>query len=186
MDGGNSSRVRLGQRVGWLFGRAFWAGMLALHLGPILAGFVLSGKALALDAAGILRLAMLLASAAFFAFKFADVSWLRLRPGWRSAVVSAMIVALLHLSAVDRAIGTDFSSSPERLTAVLLTGGLVSAEFFARRVRRLFAWPVGARPREGQSVTLCLDGCASPSILCIQPLQRCYASPRALRAPPLA
>lgn len=121
-------------RVLW---RAFWVLMLGLHLGPILS---LSGAfGTTTEADRGVRLALLLASSLFFALKIADVRWLRLLPGWRSTVVSVMVLALLHLGPIERAAGTHLIGGEAKL--VLFAGGafaLDSVQCGLRRIRLAF------------------------------------------------
>ncbi|MEK7732140.1 MAG: hypothetical protein AAB363_09830, partial [Planctomycetota bacterium] len=94
--------------------------MLVFHVGAIRsAWFALDG--LSDDAEWLssgFRFLALIGSAVFFALKIADVSWLRLKPGWRSAISSLVIVALLHVSVVDRAVEGELSYSPVHLGVV--------------------------------------------------------------------
>jgi hypothetical protein len=174
------------RRVAWLSWRAFWAVMLALHLVPIFSGLGITGSAADTDKVAGLRLAMLLASAAFFALKMADVRWLRLKPGWRSAVASAAIIGLLHMGAVDRALGTDFSASPQHLTAVLLTGGLLTPDSAWRRLQALRSfWKTSSVVRHSRAprgAFFVVYGWEDSTSL----FQHCYASPCSLRGPPSA
>ena len=110
-----------------LLKRAFWVFILVLHVGAIRSTwFVLDGMS---DNAEWLssgfRFLALIGSAVFFALKIADVSWLRLRPGWRSFISSLMIVALLHVNAVQRLAAGERMSSPTPLSAVLFVAVLV-------------------------------------------------------------
>lgn len=119
----------------WAAWRAFWVGMLAVHLVPILTlSGLLGGEAGSPDR--ILRLLMLLASAGFFGLKIIDVSWLRVNPGWRSTVVSLLVVALLHLGVLERSTGVDLINPLPASQMVMLAGGVAAAEVL-RRVMRL-------------------------------------------------
>lgn len=106
---------------GWLR-RIFWAAMLGLHLGPIAACWRSLAAAEAAPAA--IRLGILLTAAVFFALKVADVPWLRVKPGWRTWVASSIVIALLHLGAVDRAAGTRVADTPGHLGIVLFIGAV--------------------------------------------------------------
>ena len=115
--------------------RAFWLGMLVLHVGAIrsaaLTVFASTGVASPPD--GGLRLFALSIAGIFFAFKFVDVPWLRLKRGWRSAVASLVIVALLHVNAVQRLAAGETMSSPTPLSAVLFVAVLVDVGAVRRR-----------------------------------------------------
>ncbi len=151
--------------------RAFWLGMLVLHLGAIrsAAPTVFASAGVASPPDGGLRLFALSIAAIFFALKFADVPWLRLKRGWRSAIASLVIVALLHVNAVQRLAAGERMSSPTPLSAVLFAAVLVdvgavrrqglhlwnavvrvSTDRARRRGRRSYpwnaAWPEAAIP----------------------------------------
>jgi len=119
--------------------RAFWLVILVFHVGAIrsvwvaLEGMSVDGEWLSSG----FRFLALIGSAVFFALKIADVSWLRLRPGWRSAISSLVIVALLHVSVVDRVIEGELSYSPVHLGVVLFIGSLVEFDGLRRAMLRL-------------------------------------------------
>jgi len=119
--------------------RAFWLFMLVFHVGAIRSAWCaldgLSGDAEWLSTGS--RFLALIGSAVFFALKIADVSWLRLKPGWRSAVSSLVIVALLHVNVVDRAVEGELSYSPVHLGVVLFVGTLVEFDVLRRAVQRI-------------------------------------------------
>lgn len=136
--------------------RAFWLFILVFHVGAIRsAWFALDG--LSGDAewlSSVFRFFALIGSAVFFALKIADVSWLRLKPGWRSAVSSLVIVALLHVSVVDRATDGELSYSPVHLGVVLFVGSLVEFDGLRRtmlRIRGLIAHRLGTLPPRSAS-----------------------------------
>jgi hypothetical protein len=132
--------------------RAFWFFLLVFHIGAIRSAWS------ALDGpsgdpqwlSNGFRFLALIGSAVFFALKIADVSWLRLKPGWRSAVSSLVIVALLHVNVVDRATEGELSYSPAHLGVVFFVGTLVEFDGLRRamlRVRGLIAHRVvGVQP----------------------------------------
>ena len=139
-----------------LLKRAFWLFMLVFHVWAIRsAWFALDG--LPGDAEWLssgFRFLVLIGSAVFFALKIADVSWLRLKPGWRSAISSLVIVALLHVSVVDRAVEGELSYSPVHLGVVLFVGSLVEFDGLRRamlRVRGLIAHRLVALPSPAAS-----------------------------------
>ena len=117
-----------------LLWRAFWVFMLALHLGPILTLAGVFGPSGEPDRG--VRLAMLAASALFFALKIADIHWLRVVPGWRSSVCSIMVLGLLHLGPVERAAETKLLAGGE-VRLALFAGGLLSVEAVRRGLRRI-------------------------------------------------
>jgi hypothetical protein len=122
-----------------LLKRAFWVFILVLHVGAIRSTwFVLDGMS---DNAEWLsswfRFLALIGSAVFFALKIADVSWLRLRPGWRSFISSLVIIALLHVNVLDRATKGELSYSPTHLGIVLCVGTLVEFDGLRRAMLRV-------------------------------------------------
>lgn len=125
--------------------RAFWLFLLILHIGAIRSAW--SGlNGLWVDADWLsngLRFLALLASACFFVLKIADVAWLRLNPGWRSAVSSLVIVALLHVNVVDRVAAGERVSAPTPLSAILFVAVLVDGETVRRLGARL--WNIASR-----------------------------------------
>jgi hypothetical protein len=113
--------------------------MLVFHVGAIRSAWFaldgLSGDAEWLSSG--FRFLILIGSAVFFALKIADVSWLRLKPGWRSAISSLVIVALLHVSVVDRAVEGELSYSPVHLGVVFFVGSLVEFDGLRQGVLRI-------------------------------------------------
>ncbi len=90
----------------WLYclKRLFWAVMLILHTAPIHAVTLRAlqssnNQAVVESWWSLIGLGL---SAIFFVLKVADVSWLRRNPGWRSAVASTMIVAVVHVGVLER------------------------------------------------------------------------------------
>jgi hypothetical protein len=115
--------------------RAGWLGIFFIHLGAIRSAalnvYASAGVASRPDSG--LRLFALSIAAIFFALKFADVPWLRLKHGWRSAIASLVIVALLHVNAVQRLADGESMSSPTPLSAVLFAAVLVDVGTVRRR-----------------------------------------------------
>lgn len=104
----------------------FWLSLLLLHGAALPSiGSALASPAGVADRLGLLvRLVGLTASALFFVLKVADVRWLRLRPGWRSAVAAVIVVALLHVGVVDRAVAGTLAVDPAPVGVVLFLGSL--------------------------------------------------------------
>jgi len=120
--------------------RTGWLGILFIHLGAIRSAALnvfASADTTSPPDSG-LRLLALTAAAVFFALKFADVPWLRLKRSWRSAVSSLVIVALLHVNAVQRLADGERMSSPTPLSAVLFVAVLVDVETVRRRSVQLW------------------------------------------------
>jgi len=118
--------------------------MLALHLVPILTLSGLAGG----ETGGpdrVVRLVMLLASAGFFALKVIDVSWLRVKPGWQSTVVSLLVIALLHVGVLERSTGVNVVDVLPASQLVMLAGGAAAAEVLRRVIRRIQAAPWAPR-----------------------------------------
>jgi hypothetical protein len=126
--------------------RAGWLGMLVLHLGAIRSAAlnVFASAGAAPPPGSGLRLFALSIAAIFFALKFADVPWLRLKRSWRSAISSLVIVALLHVNAVQRLADGERMASPTPISAVLFVAVLVDVG--AVRRRGLHLWNAVVRP----------------------------------------
>lgn len=172
-----------------LMKRVFWVFILVLHVGAIRSTwFILDGMSGNADrlSSGF-RFLALIGSAIFFALKIADVSWLRLRPGWRSFISSLVIVALLHVNVVDRATKGELSYSPTQLGIVLCVGTLVEFDGLRRAMLRVRGF-----------IAHCLAALSSPAASYAQSHRRTYLNtlrpPRWLvstgvvapRAPPLS
>jgi len=122
--------------------RTFWTGMLVLHVGAIRSvwlGLHTPG-AEGDTVAGAVRVATLGLSVVFFLLKIADVRWLRLKPGWRSTVSAIVVVAVLHISVLDRASRREIYYSPAHLGFVLCIGTLLEVEGLRRMLRRTPPW----------------------------------------------
>lgn len=121
--------------------RLFWLVMLLFHVGAIRAAWSgLFDPTAAPDwALGGIRLAVLIASAAFFALKIADVAALRLKSGWKPLVASIVVVALLHVNVLERAVESDSPYSPAPIAAMAIVGALVESSTLRRGLVRLSA-----------------------------------------------
>ncbi len=117
--------------------RLFWLGLVALHVSAI-ASLAADLPASAADTRviAIFRLVALCTSVGFFILKIVDVPWLRLRSGWRSIVTFTIVIALIHVGAIDNAIAGELHVSPYEVGLVLFLGGLSQVESL-RRLRRL-------------------------------------------------
>ena len=115
--------------------RLFWLSMFLLHAAALPALWSASGgeAEFTVRLSLLSRLVGLTVSAGFFALKIIDVSWLRLKPGWRSGVAAVVIIALLHVGVVDRAISGDFQYDFVHLGVVFF----VSACWQAETIKRL-------------------------------------------------
>lgn len=121
--------------------RLFWLVMLLFHVGAIRSAWTaLTDPSVTPDwALGGIRLTVLIASAAFFALKIADVAALRLKSGWRPLVASIVVVALLHINVLDRAVESDSPYSPAPIAAMAIVGALVESSTLRRGLVRLSA-----------------------------------------------
>lgn len=133
-------------RFGWLISpRMFWSAVLAGHLLaiPSLIEHFGSAERIGDYGAPVLRAIILAASAAFFVAKIRDVPWLRLRPGWRSTVSAALVIAFLHAGIVQHAQPASDDSTPTRLvaslflTATVPPAGLRKIQHFLRVLTQL-------------------------------------------------
>jgi hypothetical protein len=76
--------------------RGFWGMMIVTHLPAVWA--VWTGLFVGDEARpDPIRLAGLTLTTIFFGLKFADVAWLRFRPGLRSVIALTLVVAILHV-----------------------------------------------------------------------------------------
>ena len=65
-----------------------------------------------------------------------DVDWLRIKPGWRPAVASIVVVALLHVGVVERAVGETLPYSTLPIGVLAVVGTLLELEGVRRGIRR--------------------------------------------------
>lgn len=120
--------------------RAIW-GLLAVgHAAamPALFGTVLgvSGSSEDLGTLGF-RIASLSAAVLFCLLKAVDVRWLRIRPGWKPAVGSFVVAAMLHANVLTRETGIGEEYAPVPFGAALVATLLVEPDAY-RRVAREF------------------------------------------------
>jgi len=123
--------------------RLCWLLMLAVHVGAITESWLAVFRAGSLGAGSgaLLRALALSGLAGFFVLKIVDVSWLRLTGGWRSKVAAGIVVALLHVSVVERATGIETDLSPAHVGVVLFAAGAIDSRRLLRltaALRRLF------------------------------------------------
>ncbi len=121
--------------------RLFWVVLLAIHAGAVptsVRGLPPFSDA-TLDAFTVFRFAGLLLAATFCLLKVADVSWLKIRPGWRGSVSIAVVLALLHVSAVQRAQEGDLTLTPSQVGVFLFVGTSVNLDLARRSIRVLVA-----------------------------------------------
>jgi len=130
--------------------KLFWIVMLLVHAGAIVSVCqqIFTGAASDSLSGLLVRAFVLLVSAALFALKLADVRWLRINSGWRSSVGSLIIVALLHVGAVQRAVNDDLLIAPIEVGAVVILGSALGIDELRRRLVPLIAL---AFVRVGQS-----------------------------------
>lgn len=94
-----------------------WLGLLLLHVPAVLS--LRSGSSSAEFAAAIPRMLGLLLSIGFFLLKVIDVPWLRIRLTRQSAIGIVLILCLMHLGALDSAIGGTTETSPIAIDVIL-------------------------------------------------------------------
>lgn len=124
--------------------RLFWLVMLLLHLPAIRSAWgVLADGAVADWAMGGLRLTVLLASAAFFALKIADVAYLRLNSGWRPLIASVVIIGLLHVNVLRRTVESDSPYSTAPIAALAVVGTIVESATLRRSLLRVVRIALG-------------------------------------------
>lgn len=122
--------------------RAFWAALLVMHAAGLVT-VVAEWSSGAIEAtAGGLRAAAMGAAIVFFVLKIVDVPALRLNPGWRSVVASALAVALLHMGVLERAWQGRWAAMPAQAGVVLFLGVMFETEVVRRCVAVLTGtWP---------------------------------------------
>ncbi len=179
-----TSRIPFDTRrsVGHGLRRAFWALMLLLHLGPVVAAFYSASFGTTTEVP-ILRFFVLLVSSSFFVLKLIDVPCLRLRPGWRSAVAAVLVVVLLHVGVARRALNGEANVSPAPWAALLVFGSVLDPRVVRRVIRRLSNWWAALLRESGHALLHCLvrRGWESePHPL----LSMCFVSRAGPRAPP--
>ncbi len=105
---------------------------------PALFGTVLgvSGSSEDLGTLGF-RIASLSAAVLFCLLKAVDVRWLRIRPGWKPAVGSFVVAAMLHANVLTRETGIGEEYAPVPFGAALVATLLVEPDAY-RRVAREF------------------------------------------------
>jgi len=91
----------------------------------------------------LVRLVALTGSLGFFVLKIVDVPWLRLRPGKHSWIAATIIIALMHVGAVQR-VTTEASFAPS-ITVVSALAAIGLADPSAAR-RSFFTLLSFARP----------------------------------------
>lgn len=121
--------------------RAFWVFMIVLHVMFVRSAWAsmhlgLEGATL-FDAA--VRIGGLCLSLLFFLLKLADVAWLRLKPGWRSMLVSLVLVVFVHANVLEQAAQDDWHAAPVKLGAVVGLAAVVAAERCLKQFVRTWA-----------------------------------------------
>lgn len=116
--------------------RACWTLLTAIHAVAVPAALFTLLVRESLDAYFILRFLGLLGATAFCALKAVDVRWLRTPRGWRSKAAAAAIIALLHISVLERATGREIAFTPAHL-GVFLCGALFAPSDVFAEIRRV-------------------------------------------------
>lgn len=119
--------------------RLFWFALLLMHLVafPAALNAVDSSGDIASAAVSGLRFVGLVLSIAAFVLKIIDVRWLRIAPGWRSIVLTILVIGLLHVGVVERASHGDAMVNPAHLGLVLVAGSAWQLAAAKRRLSRL-------------------------------------------------
>ncbi len=166
--------------------RLFWLGMFFVHGAalPSLWSILTSGSDLAVQPSALARFVGMSLAAAFFVLKIIDVPWLRLAPGWRTAVAAVVVVALLHVGVVDRALGGDLQLDASHLGLVLSAGTLCPIEYLKRLVGRNLVRALPVPSSRSGTLDLPLGRSPEPAF---QPIRLFFIpSYQGSRAPPLA
>ena len=180
-------RNRMVRRVAACFsaGRLFWLSMFLVHAAALPALWSASGGEadFAVRLSLWSRLVALTASAGFFALKIIDVSWLRLKPGWRSGVAAVVVIALVHVGVVDRAVSGDLQYDSVHLGVVFFVGAWWQAETIKRLLGLALASLTPVRGRRPLRFGLRLGRAWEAAF---QPLELvCIPSSIGPRSPPL-
>lgn len=119
--------------------RLLWALMLLIHMGAIPAVWstLLAPEEQATRFAPVFRLVGLVLATIFCGLKTIDVGWLRLKPGWRSGVSTTLVIALLHVSIIERIEQDNIAFSPAHLGVFLIAGAIVESQTVRRALRHL-------------------------------------------------
>lgn len=137
----NSKRTIFSSSLPSVTRRLFWLCMLLAHVGGVRSALMsLFQPVPGVDwGLGLARMLILVASTIFFVLKIADVACLRLKPGWRTWVMSTVVIALLHVQVMNRATGVDLDVSRSAPVAILVLGGLLDSQTLRRILRRLLS-----------------------------------------------
>lgn len=137
----NSKRTIFSSSLPSVTRRLFWLCMLLAHAGGVRSALMSLVQPVAdIDwGLGLARMLILVASTIFFVLKIADVACLRLKPGWRTWVVSTVVIALLHVQVMNRVTGVHPDVSQSAPVAILVLGGLLDSQTLRRILRRLLS-----------------------------------------------
>ncbi len=108
--------------------RLFWGVMFVGHLPALL-------EALVWADASLTRALLLTCSQSFFALKFLDVPWLRIRGGWRPGMALLVGIVLLHARVIQSSLHHSLDSPVSWQMVVLGTG--ITTVTFARQRQRI-------------------------------------------------
>lgn len=127
----------------------------------------------------ITRITGLSLSAGFFILKLFDVPWLRMRGGWRGAVVAVLILGMIHVGVIDRMVGDEMGLDPAHmpwLMATFILGSvLLLAELHDAMLRR-FPGSISAGELQPDPRARAVEDAWLPFTSRVVPL---YAAPRA-------
>jgi hypothetical protein len=134
--------------------------MLVVHLVPLRSAWLRLGLAPDDVSSGpaILQLLALSLAIVFFGFKVADVGWLRLKPGWQSAVSASLVAALLHVNVLDRATAGELAVPGTHFPMAYLVGTLVALEALRRKAQRFLLRSATSRPNPGDRLAVAFCG----------------------------
>lgn len=115
----------------------FWLALLLFHAAalPSLLASLNGRNELSEHLALLVRIVGMLLTSVFFVLKIADVRWLRLKPGWRSAIAAIAVVGVIHVGVIDRAVSGDFQTDPAHMGLVFFIGSLYHVETIRHRIR---------------------------------------------------
>jgi hypothetical protein len=165
--------------------RSFWALMVAVHAGAFPAAWaaVLAPEAPVARFAPVFRMIGLGLAAIICGLKTMDVPWLRLKPGWRSAISTTLVIALLHVSVIERVESGEIAFTPAHLGVFLVAGAVAESQTMRRMLGDLIRALARCVPAPRAGACLAVLGPAWQRWFTpFAQLSRC--GPRMVRAPP--
>lgn len=160
---------------------------MLIHVGALrVVDLLVSGAGPEVQGHSALQTGALVAAAWFCLLKTLDIPWLRGNPGWRPKIAATIILALLHLSVIERATGRESAFTPAHLGVFLIGATVAKRRVVAAWLRRVSRRVGSTCQRPARSMPK-PEPFGLAAAAAFEPL-RLYlrAGPLGLRAPPLA